>query len=218
MAASTGVICEGSMPKTVRDHLLSTLANLGEAQLKNFKSKLNEIPLQNSYDNIPKGVLEKAHPIELTDKMIQSYQETYAVVVAVDVLRAINESQLASRLATNMKIAGAGVVCEGSMPKTVRDHLLSTLANLGEAQLKNFKSKLNEIPLQDGYDNIPKGVLEKADPIELTDKMIRSYKETYAVVVAVDVLRAINEIQLASRLATNMKIGSESSSSDDDLK
>uniref|UniRef100_A0A452HPR5 Pyrin domain-containing protein n=1 Tax=Gopherus agassizii TaxID=38772 RepID=A0A452HPR5_9SAUR len=72
------------MPKTVRDHLLSTLANLGEAQLKNFKSKLNEIPLQDSYDNIPKGVLEKAHPIELTDKMIQSYRESYAVVVAAD--------------------------------------------------------------------------------------------------------------------------------------
>uniref|UniRef100_A0A8C3HH63 Pyrin domain-containing protein n=1 Tax=Chrysemys picta bellii TaxID=8478 RepID=A0A8C3HH63_CHRPI len=74
------------------------------------------------------------------------------------------------------------------------DHLLSTLANLGEAQLKNFKSKLNEIPLQKGYDNIPKGVLEKADPIELTDKMIQSYQETYAVVVAVEVLRAINEV------------------------
>uniref|UniRef100_A0A8C0HEK9 Apoptosis-associated speck-like protein containing a CARD n=1 Tax=Chelonoidis abingdonii TaxID=106734 RepID=A0A8C0HEK9_CHEAB len=79
---------------TARDHLLSTLANRGEAQLKNFKSKLNEIPLQERYDNIPKGVLEKADPIELTDKMIQSYQETYAVVVAVKVLRAISENQL----------------------------------------------------------------------------------------------------------------------------
>uniref|UniRef100_A0A8C0H2D0 Uncharacterized protein n=1 Tax=Chelonoidis abingdonii TaxID=106734 RepID=A0A8C0H2D0_CHEAB len=88
---------------TARDHLLSTLANRGEAQLKNFKSKLNEIPLQERYDNIPKGVLEKADPIELTDKMIQSYQETYAVVVAVKVLRAISENQLASRLATNTK-------------------------------------------------------------------------------------------------------------------
>uniref|UniRef100_A0A8C0H294 Uncharacterized protein n=1 Tax=Chelonoidis abingdonii TaxID=106734 RepID=A0A8C0H294_CHEAB len=81
------------MPRTARDHLLSTLANRGEAQLKNFKSKLNEIPLQERYDNIPKGVLEKADPIELTDKMIQSYQETYAVVVAVKVLRAISENQ-----------------------------------------------------------------------------------------------------------------------------
>ncbi|KAH1171680.1 pyrin-like [Mauremys mutica] len=197
------------MPKTVRDHLLSALANLGEAQLKNFKSKLNEIRLQKGYDNIPKGVLEKADPIELTDKMIQSYHEIYAVVVAVKVLRAINESQLASRLARNTRIAKAGVICEGSMHKTVRDHLLSALANLGEAQLKNFKSKLNEIQLAEGYDNIPKGVLEKADPIELTDKMIQSYHEIYAVVVAEEVLRAINEIQLASRLATNTRIGRE---------
>ncbi|XP_039375132.1 caspase a-like [Mauremys reevesii] len=206
------------MHKTVRDHLLSALANLGEAQLKNFKSKLNEIQLAEGYDNIPKGVLEKADPIELTDKMIQSYQEIYAVEVAEEVLRAINESQLASRLATNTRIARAGVICEGSMHKTVRDHLLSALANLGEAQLKNFKSKLNEIRLQKGYDNIPKGVLEKADPIELTDKMIQSYQETYAVMVAEEVLRAINEIQLASRLATNTRIGSESSSSDGDLR
>ncbi|KAH1171910.1 hypothetical protein KIL84_007528 [Mauremys mutica] len=86
------------------------------------------------------------------------------------------------------------------MAKTLRDHLLMTLEDLGEDELKKFKFKLHEMPLKEGYEHIGRGTLKKADAIDLTDKLISCYEGNYAVEVTVEALKSINEMDLAEKL------------------
>ncbi|XP_038260135.2 pyrin domain-containing protein 1-like [Dermochelys coriacea] len=86
------------------------------------------------------------------------------------------------------------------MGKTVRDHLVDTLEELGQDELKRFKAKLNAFPVKEGYSNIPLRRLEKADVLDVCDKLISYYREEYAVEVTVKLLTDINERDLADRL------------------
>uniref|UniRef100_A0A8C8SDY1 Pyrin domain-containing protein n=1 Tax=Pelusios castaneus TaxID=367368 RepID=A0A8C8SDY1_9SAUR len=87
------------------------------------------------------------------------------------------------------------------MAKTLSDHLLKTLEELGDDELKRFKYKLREIPLKEGYENIGLGTLKRVDPIELSEKLISYYQADYAVEVTVETLKAINQRDLAEKLA-----------------
>ncbi|KAG6922923.1 PYD and CARD domain containing [Chelydra serpentina] len=75
----------------------------------------------------------------------------------------------------------------------MRDHILDTLKNLRKGELKEFKSKLTDIELEEGYNCIHQCDLEKADPVEITDLLIHHYKEHYGVKVTTTVLDAINQ-------------------------
>ncbi|XP_043404920.1 uncharacterized protein LOC102932174 [Chelonia mydas] len=88
----------------------------------------------------------------------------------------------------------------GGTGKTMRDRLLDTLKNLRKGELKEFKSKLTDIELEEGYTHIHQCDLEKAEPVEITDLLIRRYKEHYGVKVTLMVLNAINQRDLAERL------------------
>uniref|UniRef100_A0A8C3HB04 Pyrin domain-containing protein n=1 Tax=Chrysemys picta bellii TaxID=8478 RepID=A0A8C3HB04_CHRPI len=94
--------------------------------------------------------------------------------------------------------------------KTMRDHLLDTLKNLLEAELKEFKSKLTDIKLVKGYhSHIPRGDLEKAEPVELTELLISHYGGHNAVRVTTMVLEAINQRDLTERLRRATVAGQE---------
>ncbi|XP_032640934.1 apoptosis-associated speck-like protein containing a CARD [Chelonoidis abingdonii] len=94
------------------------------------------------------------------------------------------------------------------MGKTVQDHLVDTLEELGQDQFKKFKTKLNTFPVREGYSNIPRGRLEKADALDVCDKLISFYREEYAVEVTVEVLTDINERELADRFRRATGTGS----------
>ncbi|XP_039389937.1 uncharacterized protein LOC120403175 isoform X2 [Mauremys reevesii] len=192
-----------STGKTTRDLLVNTLDDLGESELKNFKHKLTDIDLKEGYDHIPKGKLENATSLEITDLLIGHYTMDYALEVTTIVLEAINRKDLARRLRS---ITRTGT----STGKTMRDLLVNTLDVLGESELKNFKHKLTDIDLKEGYDHIPKGKLENATSLEITDLLIGHYTMDYALEVTTIVLEAINRKDLTRRLSSITRTGQES--------
>uniref|UniRef100_A0A8C8VJB9 Apoptosis-associated speck-like protein containing a CARD n=1 Tax=Pelusios castaneus TaxID=367368 RepID=A0A8C8VJB9_9SAUR len=94
------------------------------------------------------------------------------------------------------------------MVKTVQDHLVDTLEELGQDELKKFKSKLNTFHVKEGYNTIPRGRLEKADVLDLAQMLIGYYKEDYAVEVTMELLTDINKRDLAERLLKETGTGS----------
>lgn len=84
--------------------------------------------------------------------------------------------------------------------KTVHDHLKAALENLRADNLKNFKAKVNKIPVKKGYENIPKGLLEKADVLDLVNHLFGYYGEKYAVQLTVNILKVINCKDQAEKL------------------
>nr|XP_028560029.1 pyrin-like [Podarcis muralis] len=78
------------------------------------------------------------------------------------------------------------------MARSARDCLLTCLENLSEGELRRFKAKLNEVPVRRGNANIPRGKLQKAETLDLTNMMVSFYTEKYAVQLTAKVLKAIN--------------------------
>ncbi|XP_044870427.1 up-regulator of cell proliferation-like [Mauremys mutica] len=86
------------------------------------------------------------------------------------------------------------------MEKKTEDLLLETLDNLEEYEFKRFKFKLNEINLKEGVQAIRRRKLEKADTLDVTKLLLDHCKEQDAVKMTVEVLRHINQRDLAERL------------------
>ncbi|XP_071240441.1 apoptosis-associated speck-like protein containing a CARD isoform X1 [Salvelinus alpinus] len=75
------------------------------------------------------------------------------------------------------------------MSKTVGDILLGVLDDLGEAELKKFRRKLCDRKQEP---KVRRGIVEKADPVDLVDILTRTFTEDGALNVAIEVLAAIN--------------------------
>uniref|UniRef100_F6TX92 NLR family pyrin domain containing 10 n=1 Tax=Ornithorhynchus anatinus TaxID=9258 RepID=F6TX92_ORNAN len=78
------------------------------------------------------------------------------------------------------------------MAPAPRDKLLLSLKELREEELRTFKFKLLGIPLQDGYFHVPRGEVDGLKPVELADLLILYYGEKYAVMVVLEVLKAMH--------------------------
>ncbi|XP_075785045.1 uncharacterized protein LOC102460023 isoform X2 [Pelodiscus sinensis] len=96
----------GGRRKTKRDHLLATLKDLQKAELKEFKSELTDMELEEHHTHIPRRDLEKAGPVEITQLLIGHYTERDAAGVTVKVLDAINRRDLAEKLRRATTMAG----------------------------------------------------------------------------------------------------------------
>nr|ACO07786.1 Apoptosis-associated speck-like protein containing a CARD [Oncorhynchus mykiss] len=83
------------------------------------------------------------------------------------------------------------------MSKTVDDILIGVLDDLGEAELKKFRRKLCDRKQEP---KVRRGIVEKADPVDLVDILTRTFTEDGAVNVAIEVLAAINCQDVAKEL------------------
>ncbi|XP_064418051.1 apoptosis-associated speck-like protein containing a CARD [Latimeria chalumnae] len=99
-----------------------------------------------------------------------------------------------------------------NMDNTIKDILYNILSELTGSEPKTFKWKLQDIKVKDGYKNIPKGKLEKADECDLTDLLISYYPDGYAAKVMKNVLDAINKKDLADKLHEVVQRGVNTSS------
>lgn len=86
-----------------------------------------------------------------------------------------------------------------------RDAILDALENLTGDELKKFKMKLLSVPLREGYGRIPRGTLLQMDAIDLTDKLVSYYLETYGLELTIIVLRDMGMQELAEQLQNIMK-------------
>lgn len=86
---------------------------------------------------------------------------------------------------------------------------MTILEDLEKEDLRRFKYKLNEFPINKGYKNIPRGQLEEADPLVLSHKLLSYYDEDYSVKVTAEVLKAINLKQHAKKLLALLGEGKE---------
>lgn len=83
-----------------------------------------------------------------------------------------------------------------------RDAILDALENLTADELKKFKMKLLSVPLREGYGRIPRGILLPMDAIDLTDKLVSFYLESYGTELTMAVLRDMGMQELAEKLQT----------------
>lgn len=88
-----------------------------------------------------------------------------------------------------------------------RDAILDALENLTADELKKFKMKLLSVPLREGYGRIPRGILLPMDAIDLTDKLVSFYLESYGTELTMTVLRDMGMQELAEKLQTVLEKG-----------
>ncbi|XP_052631070.1 apoptosis-associated speck-like protein containing a CARD [Harpia harpyja] len=81
-----------------------------------------------------------------------------------------------------------------------RDRILRALEELSAAELRRLKAALNRLPLAAGYGTIPRGRMEGADALDLTDLVVGYYREGYGVRVLAEALRRIQRLDLADGL------------------
>ncbi|CAO2583468.1 Apoptosis-associated speck-like protein containing a CARD [Lemmus lemmus] len=99
-----------------RDAILDALENLTADELKKFKMKLLSVPLREGYGRIPRGILLTMDVIDLTDKIVSFYLESYGTELTMTVLRDMGMQELAEQLQTDFEKASGAVAAATSAP------------------------------------------------------------------------------------------------------
>ncbi|XP_070585857.1 apoptosis-associated speck-like protein containing a CARD [Erythrolamprus reginae] len=100
------------------------------------------------------------------------------------------------------------------MAKSARCCLAEALENLTGDELRKFKANLQDFPVKEDFSNIPRGALEKADALRLSDLLISYYCQDYAVEVAAQVLSVSNCKPQAEKLLSDT--GKDACNSDEE--
>lgn len=94
-----------------RELLLAALEDLSQEQLKRFRHKLRDAPLNGR--SIPWGRLENSDPVDLGDKLIQFYGSESAVTVTRKVLKRADARDVAMRLKAQQLQSKLGPIRSG---------------------------------------------------------------------------------------------------------
>ncbi|KAM4632217.1 uncharacterized protein O3C94_018747 isoform 2-T2 [Discoglossus pictus] len=91
------------MVARIKDILKETLENLGEDSFKLFKWKLSAFDVPPEFNKIPKGKLENANVLEVTDLIICYYTIEHGPEIVIKVLEEIDQRQASLDLKNTLK-------------------------------------------------------------------------------------------------------------------
>ncbi|XP_036795878.1 uncharacterized protein LOC110519908 isoform X2 [Oncorhynchus mykiss] len=186
----------------VLDLLLTTLQELTEEQLKTFQSHLTSGRMLD-FPPIPESQLENTDRQDTVDQMVERYGPEGAVEITVEILREMNQHDLAKKLQRDhrgkkqKKITPPAGNAAGTKPN-VSYLLLGTLAELVSEELKLFQWHL--IQGVEGFTSIPRGQLENANRLVTVDRMVQQYHEDGAVTITLEILRKMDQNKMADEL------------------
>lgn len=83
---------------------------------------------------------------------------------------------------------------------SARDNILQELEDLTFDEFRKFKLKLQSVQVREGYGRIPRGQLQSMDVLDLTDRLVSTYTESYGVELTVQVLENMGLQEQAVRL------------------
>ncbi|XP_055763815.1 uncharacterized protein LOC129840029 isoform X4 [Salvelinus fontinalis] len=185
----------------VLDLLLATLEELTEEQLETFQSHLTTSQLP-GFPPIPESQLENTDRQDTVDQMVQRYDHEGAVEITVEILREMNQHDLAKKLQRDhrgkkrKKITQPAGDTAGRKPN-VSYLLLGALAELVSEQLESFQWHLIH---GEGFTSIPGGQLENANRLVTVDRMVQQYHEDGAVKITLEILRKMRQNKMADEL------------------
>ncbi|XP_069717859.1 apoptosis-associated speck-like protein containing a CARD [Phaenicophaeus curvirostris] len=81
-----------------------------------------------------------------------------------------------------------------------RDRILRALEELSGSELRRLKAELNRAAVPAALGTIPRGTMEDADALDLTQLLVGRYREAFAAVVTARALRSIHRRDLADTL------------------
>ncbi|XP_006977252.2 NACHT, LRR and PYD domains-containing protein 6 [Peromyscus maniculatus bairdii] len=134
-----GASCSSS-EALARELLLAALEDLSQEQLKRFRHKLRDAPLEGR--SIPWGRLENSDPVDLVDKLTQFYGSEPAVDVTRKILKKADARDVAMRLKEQqLQRLGpsSAVLSVSEYKKKYREHVLLQHAKVKERNARSVK-------------------------------------------------------------------------------
>ncbi|XP_036420553.1 NACHT, LRR and PYD domains-containing protein 12-like [Colossoma macropomum] len=153
----------------VSEHLLATLQDLGEKDLKSFKWNLNKGV--GCVQRILWSQLEKADSLDIVTAMVQTYGQDGAVETTLTILKKINQNELAKELRSKVSEA----ICSSTSPAQPGGSAnppASIKDAHRQAESQNLKSKFKR-----SFETLYEGTTAKGGHVCLNEV----YTELYAV-------------------------------------
>ncbi|XP_021071506.1 NACHT, LRR and PYD domains-containing protein 6 isoform X2 [Mus pahari] len=137
---AAGASCSSSADAVARELLMAALQELTQEQLKRFRHKLRDAPLDGR--SIPWGRLERSDALDLVDKLIEFYEPVPAVEMTRQVLKRSDIRDVALKLKEQQlqKFGPSSVLLFVSeFKKKYREHVLRQHAKVKERNARSVK-------------------------------------------------------------------------------